>query len=342
MFELNNLTLELQWQGELEEYITALSWSKDGKLAVSSAGGEVLVFTDKPQLVLNPNEKKDSINCLDFSADGQFLAVGGQNGQLKIWQLPELKLINTLDGNLQWLENLAWHPHENCIAFSEGRYVKIWDVVSQEILITLPFENSSVLDLAWNPKIGLLAIAGNGGVKIWDSTNWEDDPFYIEMDAAALKIAWSEDGEYLAMTSLDKIVLVWGGGNLVPWRLSGFRGKIRNLCWSKISSQEVPVLATSSMGDIIIWEKMKINNSWDASVLTSNDCNINDLQFHPQKLLLASGNKKGQLFLWSKAENLTQNSTLLSGGLSCLKWDFLGQKLALGSDRGEIIILSNK
>jgi WD40 repeat protein len=339
VFNLNNPILELDWQGELGEYITALSWSKDGKLAVSSACGEVMIFTDKPQLILTPNEKQDSIDCLGFSVDGQFLAAGGQNGQVKIWQLSDLQLIDTLDWNSQWLENLAWHPYQNHLAFSQGRYVQIWDAVAQEIIATLPFENSSVLDLAWNPRVEFLAIAGNGGVKIWNANNWDDDPFYIETDAAALKISWSGDGEYLAISSLDNIVLVWGGGNLVPWRLSGFSGKVRNLAWSQISSGDAPLLAISSSGDIILWKKAKIpEKGWKASVFGVNDHIIQDLQFHPQSLLLASGSEDGYLLLWKKAQNLGQNLTGVSGGFSCLKWDLSGQKLAAGGDNGEVLI----
>lgn len=341
MSRVNNSSLTIQWQGKLEEYITALNWSIDGKLAVSSANGEVLLFTDKPQIILTANHKKNAINCLDFSGDAQFLAVGGEDGKVKIWQFPSLQLLTVVDDVSQWINNLAWHPQQNYLAFSQGRNVHIWDAVSQEIIVTLPFENASVLDLSWNPNGELLAIAGNGGVKIWDSTNWQDEPFYVEMNAAALKISWSKDGEYLAMTSLDKIVLVWGGGNLVPWRLSGFSGKIRNLSWSPNSSANTPILATSSIENIILWEKTKNEKpSWKASVLTINDSIIQSLQFHPQKMLFACGNKEGELFLWTKSENSIKTFAKISGGLSCLKWDFLGQKLAIGSDNGEIIIFA--
>ncbi|WP_017292626.1 WD40 repeat domain-containing protein [Geminocystis herdmanii] len=331
--------LELEYKTELEEYITALSWSKDGTLAVSSAGGEVMIFTDKPQLILTANEHKNSIDCLDFSADSQYLAVGGQDGQVRIWESSTLQLIDTLNWGKQWLENLAWHPQQNHLAFSQGRYVQIWDITTQEIITTLPFENSSVLDLAWNPNGQLLAVAGNGGVKIWEANNWDDDAFYIETDAAALKIAWSKDGEYLAISSLDNIIFVWGGGNLVPWRLSGFRGKIRNLTWSQKSTGIAPILAISTMENIIIWEKAENEKQgWNGSILKGNYGKIQDLQFHPDNFLLVSGCNQGNLLLWENRKNLRQNLKEIAGGFSCLKWNISGQKLATGSNRGEIVI----
>lgn len=337
MSSLNNPILELEYKTELEEYITALSWSKEGILAVSSAGGEVMICTDKLQLILTANEQKNSIDCLDFSADSKYLAVGGQDGQVRIWELPTPQLIHILNWGKQWVQNLAWHPQQNQLAFSQGLYVQIWDIESQEIITTLPFENSSVLDLAWNPNGQFLAVAGNGGVKIWDANTWDDDPFYIETDAAALKIAWSKDGEYLAVSSLDNIIFVWGGGNLVPWRLSGLRGKIRNLTWSQISSGNAPILAISTMENIILWEKTQNEKQeWKGSILKGNYGIIQDLQFHPENFLLVSGCNQGNLLLWENRKNLRQNLKEIDGGFSCLKWDNLGQKLATGSDRGEI------
>jgi WD40 repeat protein len=333
------LSLKLDYKIELQEYITALSWSKNGTLAVSSAEGEVMILRDQPHLILTANEQKDSIDCLDFSFDSQYLAVGRQDGQVIIWQLSPLQLIDTLNWDKQWIQNLAWHPQQNHLAFSQGRYVEIWDIESQKIITTLAFENSSVLDLAWNPQGEFLAVAGNGGVKIWDANNWDDDPFYIETDAAALKIAWSKDGEYLAVSSLDNIIFVWGGGNLVPWRLSGFRGKIRNLTWSQILSGNVPILAISTMENIIIWEQTQNEKiGWSGSILKGNHGIIQDLQFHPENLLLVSGDNQGNLLLWENKKNLRQNLKEITGGFSCLKWDNLGQKLATGSDRGEIAI----
>ncbi len=332
--------LEIQWQGRLTEYITAINWSKKGDLAASSASGEVMLFTDTPQLVLPPNNTESSLDHLAFSPDSQYLAVGGQNGQVLIWRLSELKLIDTLDWNLQWLENLAWHPQKNYLAFSQGRYVQIWDVETQEIITSLPFENSTVLDFAWHPQGDYLAIAGNGGVKIWDSRDWLEDPIYIETYAPAFKIKWSGDKDYLAISCLDDTVMLWDDVNFLPWQLYGFRGgKVRNLTWSKIAPENAPLLATSSRGDVLVWQKEKIaENGWSASILSIEDSIIQDLQFNPNNLLLVGGNEEGCLFLWENEEQLMDKFMGIEGGFSCLQWDFSGKKLAVGSDMGEIFI----
>lgn len=75
-----------QWQGTLSDYVTAVAWSPDGQLAASSAAGEVVLWTEATLTPLQVSTEQ-SIDCLAFSQDGQFLAAAGQDGRVKIWRL---------------------------------------------------------------------------------------------------------------------------------------------------------------------------------------------------------------------------------------------------------------
>ncbi len=103
------------WQGSLSEYVTAVAWSPDGLLAASSAAGEMVVWQDG-KLVSLLSAGVASIDCLAFSADGKFLAAGGQDGKVRVWSIPptplkkrkkeqEVKLIACLDNAPSWVSN---------------------------------------------------------------------------------------------------------------------------------------------------------------------------------------------------------------------------------------------
>jgi len=192
----NKVLFQQHWQGSLSEYVTAVAWSTDGILAASSAAGEVVLWQDDSLVSLLP-ASETSIDCLAFSSDGRFLATGGQDGKVKVWSIPftlkkgrkleqEVKLIASLDNAPTWVDKLAWSPTCNQLAFSLGRHVQIWDADSQTFTTTLPFANSSVLDLAWRPNGENIAIAGNGGVKVWSTTDWDDEPYLIDMPSVLL------------------------------------------------------------------------------------------------------------------------------------------------------------
>jgi WD40 repeat protein len=75
--------LEPRWQGSLNEYTTAVVWSPTGQyLAVSSAAGDIqlinLYTAGQPTILRDADGQ--SIDCLGFSAQGEFLAAGGQEG----------------------------------------------------------------------------------------------------------------------------------------------------------------------------------------------------------------------------------------------------------------------
>ncbi|ACK71591.1 WD-40 repeat protein [Gloeothece citriformis PCC 7424] len=333
-----------QWSAQLKEYVTELVWSKEGYLAACSAAGEVILLKPNQKEsveILSPSTPlEQSIDCLEFSADGKYLAAGGQDGKLRIWQVkPELELIETLDTQNKWITCLHWHPKLNQVAFTLGRYVQIWDVITKEIVISLPFESSSVLDLAWHPQGDYLAIAGDREVKVWSCSAWNDDPEMLDLPAACLGVSWSPNGEYLAASSLDLSVFVWQWGNLSPWRMQGFGGKVRNLSWSTPTVGTAPLLAVSSVDGIVIWQKQaEDEQGWTPKGLRLHEGVIQGLKFQPKSLLLASVAEDGWLILWQKAKKPVQWLEGVSEGFSGLAWHPNGNYLAAAGQNGELLV----
>lgn len=338
-----------QWRGNLSEYVTVVAWSPDGLLAASSAAGEVVLWQDGSLVDLLPAGLA-SVDCLAFSADGKFLAAGGQDGKVRVWEIlsnhlveDRANLIVSLDNGSKWVDKLSWSSTCNQLTFSLGRYVQIWDAATQTVVTTLPFSNSSVLDLAWQPSGEHIAIAGDGGVKVWDANNWDDDPYLIDMPSASIVTAWSSDSKYIASGNLDNTITVleYGSPHPYPWVMRGFPGKISHLTWSQPLQNNVPLLAASSIEGIAVWKKeTNDKDGWDARVLTLHDSKIQALEFHPHSLLLASAANDGWLCLWTKAKQVGQILEGASGGFSCLAWDREDKYLAAGGQNGELIIWS--
>ena len=349
--------LRWRWGDNLSEYVTAVVWSPDGLLAASSAAGEVVLWQDNNLVNLLP-AGLTSIDCLSFSANGKFLAAGGQDGKVRVWDILSFKLplipddkkweqekeenpLVTLDNGPKWIDKLSWSPTCNQLAFSLGPDVQIWDADCQKVITTLPFTNSSVLDLAWRPNGNNLAIAGQGEVKIWNTKNWDDDPDLIDLPSASIVTGWSGDSKYLASGNLDNTIIVLKYGSPHPWVMRGFPGKVANLTWSRSLSNNTPLLAASSLEGIAVWKKeANDKDGWNARVLALHDRKIQALEFHPDNLLLASAGDDGRLVLWTKAKQVGQILEGASGGFSCLAWDRDGQQLAAGGQNGELIIWS--
>ena len=323
---------------KLADYLTAMAWCPQGQtLAAATAAGEVVLWSDENLLTLQPHQHT-STDCLAFSSDGKFLAVSGQNGQVKIWQ--GVDLIATLNHSPAWVDKLTWNPTAHQLAFSLGRSVQIWDAHTQQIVTTLNFDNSSVLAIDWRQDGQYLAIAGYKGVKVWYTQNWKQEPYYLDTQTVCLAMSWSPDGKYLASGNMDRSVTVLEWGNPDPWVMRGFPGKIRSIAWSEnTTSIGAPILATSSVEGIVIWEKLEDENlGWQSRILTKHVDIVTAIAFAPKSFMLASAATDGWLCLWKKAKQVTHVLTGVTGGFSTLAWHPETKFLAAGGDKGELLI----
>lgn len=341
---LQSKEFEEHFSGTLSDYVTALAWSPDGTtLAATSAAGEVVLWQNGNLATLQTGNG-ESVDCVAFSSDGQYLAVGGQDGRVKIWL--EDELITSLENAPAWVDKLAWSPTSNQLAFSLGRYVQVWNADTREIVVTLNFDSSSVFGIDWLPDGQYLAIGGYLGVKVWNCHNWNDEPYILDIPSASLAIAWSTDGKFLVSGNMDRTIAVVETQSLIsgevpePWVMRGFPGKIRELAWSESTTEQgAPLLASSSVEGIVLWEKQADESlGWQATVLTNHVGVINAIAFAPKSFLLASAAADGWICLWKEAKLVSQILTGASSGFSRLAWHPQGKLLAAGAENGELLI----
>lgn len=340
--------LEFQptWRGSLSDYVTAIAWSTDGRyLAACSAAGEVvLISLPGFQSDFLQGETGYSVDCLEFSHNGQHLAIGGQDGQVKIWSLqsgsPEL--ITMLENKSVWVDRLCWSPTTHELAFSLGKYVQVWDADTQEVMTTLNFEASTVLDLDWRRDGKYLALAGYQGARVWNTKDWDTEEEALDIPSATVAIAWSPNNQFIAEGNLDNTLSVIEWGNPAPWVMRGFPGKVRQLAWSEVpTSIGVPMLASCSGAAIVVWERDRDEQiGWASQMLRNHEGVVQAIAFQPGSLLLASAAEDGWVALWHRGTRLIQSLTGASNGFSCLTWHPQGHQLAAGGRDGELLVWS--
>ena len=348
-----NLILNSKPQSQLtlSEYITAIAWSSNSKyLAAATASGEIILIDEakagndiaqKQTELQAPTEI--SVDCLGFSADGRWLAAGGQDGKVRVWDLAGAQpaISSMIDLGKTWIEHLVWHPTRSEFAFGLGKYVQVWSAETLDIVTTLHFEQSTVLAIAWHPSGEYLSVGGDGGIKVWAAQDWYEDPILFEMPTAAAKMVWNPSGEYLVASTLDNLVVVmqWLGKDFdaSPWRMQGFPGKIRYFDWT--ASKTSPLLASSSGSDVVVWEKhADLNVGWEGEVIKGHNNIVGFVAFKPKTETLASADENGRIAIWKNAKDWVQALETPMGEITALQWQPQGKKLVAANADGQLML----
>ncbi len=345
MAEDRSAGLQLQWQSQLSDLVTEIAWSPLGHSWVaSSAAGEVRWIENSAQIG-NPIElvllapTGNSIDCLGFSADGRWLAAGGQTGQIFIWQCPPdmspPQLVRSLEFQT-WIDKLVWHPSRSELAIGCGAKVRIWAAAGDSIEWIC--DRSSIFALAWQPGGNELAVAGYKGVEIWAPMAQVPLRHQLTVDTASIQLAWSPDGRYLAAGNLDRSLTIvdWQHPG-DPWILQGCPGKIRQLVW--LAHTERSCLAVATGEAIVIWDLAA--EEWVGQLLTGHQGVVTTIAAHLDLPLLVSAASDGSACIWSAHGEIEQIITNTLSGFTTLAWQPQEMCLATGSQMGEIGLWSN-
>ncbi len=154
------------------DWIFSVTYSSDGKyLAYGDTDGQINVRNVQTQQdVTQFRGDADSITALKFSPDDQFLASGGLNGSVKLWNLLSWSLIGTLPTSAT-VTGLSFSPDSSILASTDYEVVNLWTTRTGEQLTTLNGHLGWVFTADFSPDGTHLTSGGSDGtLRLWDIT----------------------------------------------------------------------------------------------------------------------------------------------------------------------------
>lgn len=159
----------------LGDTIRTLDFSDDGRnLAVGSDGGDLILVdmaSNQPQVL---QEKAEPIWTIAFSPNSKFLATGGGEGNIQLWDvtqaisggiLEEPDVVNTIR-RLQWTND-----SKTIIAVDLDGRLTIWDTERKQLRSISTVHGAEVDGLALSPDGRIIATAArNGQLILWDAS----------------------------------------------------------------------------------------------------------------------------------------------------------------------------
>jgi WD40 repeat protein/uncharacterized caspase-like protein len=159
-----------------------------------------------------------SVLALAFSATGNWLASGGDEGTIRLWEGDTGRAEQTLTGHQGRITSLAFSPDERqLLSGSADQTAILWDLTTGQPLHTLTDHPDEVTAVAWGPRGNVIATGSvDGTINLWRPNG---QPLHTldghDLEIAAL--AFSPDGKRLASSGWDRTLRLWrvGDGTLL-------------------------------------------------------------------------------------------------------------------------------
>ncbi|MCG8650998.1 MAG: hypothetical protein MI861_14260, partial [Pirellulales bacterium] len=189
----------------------------------------------------NPNTKVTALTLASSSKDDvQSLLVGGQDGSISIWSLPDRNLIRRWTGPAKKVTSLAASAGRNVIASSsEGGLVTLWDLGGAEsknatAIQTIETKTQAVTDMWFGPDGRTLYLtATDGAVRGYNTQNGQS-LFATSHGGAVNDLAVSANGRAIATAGQDGSVRLWqsNGRAFGAQRIANFPGPVESVAFS--------------------------------------------------------------------------------------------------------------
>jgi hypothetical protein len=241
----------------------------------------------------------DANGELAINPNGKTLASSYKDGTIKLWSLPDGKLVTTLEGPSS-VTALAVSADGNTLASgSLDNTIKLWSLPDGKLLTTLEGSPANIRSLAIGPTGVLASLDGNGAIKLWSLPQGEVLNSFEERGPTTSTIsalAISADGKTLASSSDAQIKL---------WSLPDAK-LLTTLKEPDLTFGSYKALAISPDGKILasaIHEKVKLWSLAEGKLLVSLEGHHKDpvetLAISQDGKTLMSGDSKGVIISWN-------------------------------------------
>ncbi|AKG23162.1 serine/threonine-protein kinase [Calothrix sp. 336/3] len=269
-----------------------------GMLAVFSLGGYGVWQWQNSLSTLKGH--LNSINSLAISRNSVNLVSGSDDKTVKIWNLPNRKLLRTLTGHSDWVYSVAVTTDgKTIVSGSKDGTVKAWNLETGQLLRTFTGHTAIVNSVAIAPD-NQTVVSGSYDkkIKVWQLHTGQEILNLTGHSQEVLSVAIAPDGRKLVSTSADRTIKIW---DLNTGReLNSLKGDLGGDINSTAISPNGQILATVSDGSTSQVRVWNLNTGRELRPpFTGHTADVNKILFSPNNETIITGSDDGTVRIWN-------------------------------------------
>jgi WD40 repeat protein len=249
--------------------VTGIAFSPDNASLVSVSADNTVKIWDISVIQITVSEmasialRKDGISTVNYDPRGKFIATGGDDGALCLWDADSQKLVTEFKGHQKAVSAVTFAIRGNVLASGgKDHTVRLWDATAETEGTIIGTHDDEVWAVCANPPGTMIASScKDGSVRLWDALSGNQYASLQAHDGGTTCVTFSPYGELMATGGADNKVRVWDVQRLLA------------------NKQADPAKAIV--------------------VLDGHQQPVTSLDFNPPGTLLASGGQDGEVRLWS-------------------------------------------
>ncbi|MBD2049589.1 caspase family protein [Leptolyngbya sp. FACHB-60] len=237
-----------------------------------------------------------NIRDFKFSPNGQYLASGGYDGDVKLWRTDGTVVALPDNQDEGGVGQLTFSPDGQYLASggdSDGD-VKLWRTDGTAVALPDNQHEGGVWQLTFSPDGQYLASGGaDGDVKLWRTDGTAVALPDNQHEGEVRQLTFSPDGQYLASGGADGDVKLWRtDSTVVALPDNQHEGEVRQLTFSPDGQY---LASGGADGDVKLW---RTDGTVVALPDNQHEGGVWQLTFSPDGQYLASGGADGDVKLW--------------------------------------------
>ncbi len=146
-------------------------WLLVAQIEGSSSPDPTVVLLKEHRFVESLHGHRGTVLSIAFSHDARRVVTTCEDGKVRLWSVPDWKLLHELTGHQGPVHWAAFSPDSSLVASGgEDKTVRVWSVEDGRLVQTLAESQSPILTLAFSPNGEYLAATSDRTVAVWQRT----------------------------------------------------------------------------------------------------------------------------------------------------------------------------